>query len=364
MKFRIKHADRIVGLFVLLAVFAILGAIMTAGASQRWFARDYHFVSILSSAAAATPGTGIFMRGFQVGKIVNVRLDAGNQVVARLAIYDTYRAQVRQSSLIEMVSSPIGLGTQILFHPGKGSELIEEDSMIPEASTAEGQAIIEANLVDMPKKDDTISRLLAGMNPLIENAGKTVVSLNRTLTEVNKALEGEGSTPIAGIVGDAAGAVKGINSLVGNANKAIKDINAEVTGLVGRVDQLAANITAVSANLATLSEGLSDPKGLVPKLLDPKGSIKSLLDDNNALYDGLNRSVSDISKAVSGLAGVTNSLKAEMPGISSTIMELQTTLKQAQDVIEGIKNNPLIKDGVPKRADQPSVFQSLREGLF
>jgi phospholipid/cholesterol/gamma-HCH transport system substrate-binding protein len=364
MKFRIRYADRLVGLFVILALFALVGALVMAGASQRWFARDYRFSTILSSAAAATPGTGIFMRGFQVGKIDRVSLDAGNRVVARFVVYDTYISQVRKNSLIEIVSSPIGLGTQILFHPGKSSEPMAEGSVIPEASSPEGQALIDAELVDLPKKDDTITRLLAGVNPLIENVGKTVVSLNRTLTEVNKALAGEGSTPVARIVGDAAGAVAGVNSFVGHADATVGNIGDEVSGLVGRMDQLADNLTTISANLSKMSAGLSDPTGLVPKLLDPKGSLKTLLDDDNKLYDGLSRSVADIERAVNGLAGVTNSINAEVPGISATILDIKATVKQAQDVLEGLKNNALIRGGVPQRSTQPAVFQSLREGLF
>jgi phospholipid/cholesterol/gamma-HCH transport system substrate-binding protein len=382
MKFRIRHADRIVGLFVVLAGFALLGTIAMAGASQRWFAVDYRYVTMLGSAAAASPGTGIFMRGFQVGKIEKVALENETQVRATFVIYDSYHALVRANSIIEIVTSPIGLGTQILFHPGKGDGLLPELSILPEASSPEGQALIEAELVDMPKKDDTITRLLAGVNPLIENINKTVVSLNKTLGEVNKALAGEGSGPVARMLDQAAGAVTGVNGLVGNANKAIVDINANVSGisgtankaiggisdnvsgLIARVDNLASDLNRITANLATMSESLKDPTGLVPKLLAPQGSIKTLLDDDNKLFDQISRSLADVERAISGISRLSSSLAAEMPGISSTILEVKNTLKESQDVIQGLKNNALIKGGIPQRAAEPAVFQSLREGLF
>ena len=364
MKFRIRHADRIVGLFMVLAGFALLGSIAMAGASQRWFAKDPRFRTVLASAAGAAPGTAIFMRGFQVGKIEDLRLDEGNNVIARFSIYGTYRSQVRVDSLIEIVTSPIGLGTQILFHPGKGTELLAEGGLVPEALSKEGKDIIEGDRADIPKKDNTITRLLSGVNPLIDDINRTVESLNRTLTEVNKALTGEGSTPVARIVEEAAGAVKGVNSFVGNADRTIVDLDSRIGTVLTQVDSLAANLSTVSSNLAKLSEGLSDPTGLVPRLLAPEGSIKTLLNDNNALYDGLNRSIAEVQSAVKGLSDVANSLAAEVPGISATILQIDVAVRQAQDVLEGLRNNPLLRGGIPTRTEQPAVFQSLREGLF
>lgn len=363
MKFRIKYADRLVGLFLIVALGVLMVILGLAGANQRWFVRDYHFYSILDSAAAAAPGTDIFMRGFKMGKIEKVSLDSDNKVHARFVLFDDYRRLMRTDSVIEIVTSPIGLGTQILFHPGKNDRLLTEGAFVPEAGSAEGQALIEAGKVDIPKKDDTITRLLAGVNPLIENAGKTVANLNKTVVEINKALTGEGSSPVARIVSGAAGTVEGIDRVVGQANTTIANVDGEVKGLVTKLDDLASNLSHVSSNLASLSDGLSDPKGLVPKLLDPKGSIKTLLDDNNRLYDNLAASVSNVEQAVSGLSKLTNSLNAEVPGIAATILDIRGTVKDVQDVLTSLKNNPLLKGGVPTRTEQPAVFQSLREGL-
>lgn len=350
MKFRIRHAERIVGAFVLVAAVALCGGIILIGANQRWFSRDYRFKTRFLSAAGVAPGTAIFMKGFQIGKIQRIELNADNEVDAEFVLYDTYYTKAKQDSILELVTSPIGLGTQLLFHPGKGGEKLEEGSFVPLASSEEGKALIEDGLVEIPPKDDTITRLLAGINPLIENLDKTVVTVNRTLTEVNRALAGQSSGPAGRIVNDAA--------------EAVASVGGYVDALMAQVDGLLKTVNAIADNAEALTEELRDPTGLVPRLLGAKGSIPAILDDKSLLFDRLSGSLAETEKTLKNVQGITQELRAQMPSIGVTIDEGRTAIKQAQDVLEGLKNNPLLRGGVPERREQQPLYQSLREGEF
>jgi phospholipid/cholesterol/gamma-HCH transport system substrate-binding protein len=375
MRFRIKHADKIVGFFVLLAALFLAGGIIFLGANQRWFSKDIHFTTRFASAAGAAPGTAIMMRGFQVGKVTKVRLNEENSVDADLVIYDNFYPKVKESSLLELVTSPIGLGTQLLFHPGKGEALLAAGSKIPLADSDEGRDLIDQGLVDIPVKDDTITRLLAGVNPLIENANKTVVTINRTLTEINRALAGQSSGPLGSIVTNASkavaradGMVAGVSAqateLVGHVDGMVVDISAQAETLVAKANDLVDSVNSITKNLEATSEALRDPTGLVPKLLDAKGSLKTILDDKNALYDSINASVGELQKTLKNVQDITGSLNGQMPSIAVTIDEGRAAIKQAQDVLTGLKNNPILKGGIPARTEQVPMSQSLREGNF
>jgi phospholipid/cholesterol/gamma-HCH transport system substrate-binding protein len=287
MRFRIRQADKVVGLFVVVAVLALAGGIILLGSNQRWFSKDIRFATRFASAAGAAPDTAIMMRGFQVGKVTKVRLNDANQVDAEIVIYDSYYPKVKQNSILELVTSPIGLGTQLLFHPGMSDELMAAGSFLPLADSDEGKDLIDEGLVDIPVKDDTITRLLAGVNPLIENANKTVVTINRTLTEVNRSLAGQSSGPLGSIVTNASDAVA-------HADKMVADISVQAKELVSKANLLVDSINSITDNLEATTAAMRDPTGLVPKLLDAKGSIKTLLDDKNALYDSINGSVSEL----------------------------------------------------------------------
>ena len=89
MKFKIKFADQIVGLFIIVALAFFAVIVVLIGANQRWFAKDYRFVTSFQSAAGAAPGTSILMKGFTIGKIDKLTLNADNGVDAEFHIYDT-----------------------------------------------------------------------------------------------------------------------------------------------------------------------------------------------------------------------------------------------------------------------------------
>jgi len=350
MRFRIKYADKIVGLFVIVAAVFLAAGIVLLGANQRWFAKDIHFKTRFSSAAGASPGTAIMMRGFQVGKMTKVKLNAANEVDAEFVIYDSYYPKVKEYSILELVTSPVGLGSQLLFQPGKGDSLAEPGSFIPLADTEEGKDLIDRGLVDIPVKDDTITRLIAGINPLIENVNKTVVTVNRTLTEVNRALAGESTGPLGSIVTDASGTVSNIQVMTKNLSSQTKT--------------LLDSVNAISKNLEATTESIRDPTGLVPKLLDAKGSLKTLLDDKNELYNSINGGLVEMQKTLKNVQEITSSLSDEMPSIAVTLDESRAAIKQAEDVMIGLKNNPLLRGGIPARVERQPKSQSLREGQF
>jgi phospholipid/cholesterol/gamma-HCH transport system substrate-binding protein len=364
MKFRIRYADRIVGAFVIVAAIALCGGIILVGANQRWFARDYRFATRFQSAAGVTPGTAILMKGFQVGKISRMKLNDQNEVDADFVIYDTFYPKAKENSILELVTSPIGLGTQLLFHPGKGEALIKEGSFVPLASSDEGKALIEDGLVDIPPKDDTITRLLAGINPLIEDVDKTVVTVNRTLTEVNRALAGQSSGPAGRIVSGAADAIAGVDGLVGQLQGQVGALMKQVNELLAQANGLMGTVGKVADNAASMTDAMRDPTGLVPKLLGAKGSIPEILDDKGVLFDRLAGTLAETEKTLRNVQGITQELRAQMPSIGVTIDEGRTAIKQAQDVLEGLKNNPLLRGGVPERREQQPLYQSLREGDF
>ncbi len=364
MKFKIKFADQVVGLFILVAVVFFAVIVVLIGANQRWFAKDYSFKTSFQSATGVAPGTAIFMKGFTIGKINTLKLNADNVVDAEFHIYDTYYDKVREYSILELTVSPIGLGSQLLFHPGRSEKQLEEGVFIPTADSIDGQALIEQELVEIPPKDDTITRLLANVNPLLENTNKTVVTVNRTLTEINRALAGQSTGPLGDIVTDASTAVAALPGTMQNVDAIVADVQLRVGGLLDQISSLLVEFEAISGNLVATTESIRDPTGLVPKLLDPSGSIKTFLNDDNALYKKVMSIVGEIEKSVKSLQGIVSGLNSEMPKVAAVLNETRTAIQQAQDVLEGVKNNPLIRGGVSERVEQESLYRAMREGSF
>lgn len=371
MKFKIKYADQIVGLFIIIALVVFGGIIIMLGINQRWFAKNYYFKSVFNSSANIAPGTSIFMKGFQIGKIHRVFLNEENMVDVELYIFDTFYPKVRENSLLELSVSPIGLGSQLLFHPGYGENLLEEGALIYTTDSIEGQIIIEQELVAMAAKDDTITRLLSNVNPVLENVSRTLVTVNRTLTEVNRALAGQSSGPLGNIVGDISNTTAQLPGTMAKVDDTIADVRLRVATLLDQVELLLGetqttlgNVSGITGNLEQTTAAIRDPTGLVPRLLDPQGSLKTILDDDDALFKRIMTIMGDVERSVRSIQQIVGSLNSEVPKIASVLNETKLAIEKAQDVLEGVKNNPLIRGGVPERAVQESLFNSMREGSF
>ncbi len=348
MKFKIRYADQIVGILTIFAIIALVVVIFMLGSKQRWFAKDYGFVTIFETASGITAGMPLQYKGFTIGKIKTIKLNDNNRVDISFIIYDTYYDRVKEGSLVELIINPIGLGNQFLFHPGNGAALITEKSNIPRADSADGRALIAAGLVTIPKRDDTISNLIAQVNPLLTN-------INETLGQLNGAFNGTGKGPLA----ETMSSVSGITN----------ELDASIGPIMAGVAQTTANVEALTANLQELSVALKDPTGLVPKLIDPDGkmfgSIQKMLDHaEGPLFDSIENSFKAVEGTLGNVEESSSVLKSQVPQIARLIEDLRIALVKGQDVLEALRNNPILRNGVQDRVQSNSSGTNSRNIEF
>ena len=121
MKFRIRCAQQVVGVFVLIAAVMLIVVLVSMGANQRWFARNYDYYSVFGSAQGLSVGMPIQFKGFEIGRITNIDLTEDDAVEVDFYIRDTFRDRVVPNSILELVSSPIGLGGGLVFRQGRSA---------------------------------------------------------------------------------------------------------------------------------------------------------------------------------------------------------------------------------------------------
>ena len=302
MKFKIKYADQIVGILSIIAIIALIFIILLIGSTQKWFVPKHNYYTVISSASNISAGKAITYKGFEIGKIRNFSLDDSDKVVVNFYITDDYKNKVVKDSIIEILSSP--LGSSVVFYPGNKKDLMADNSYIPERSSEEAKALIAAKRVSVVEQTDSINTILAMATTLVGD-------IDTLVKQINIALEGKEDTPLAFTI---------------------------------------AQLNGILANLNTIT---SDPSGLVPKLLEDETSQGSIA---NVLMQ-LDSTMGDVSK-------ISSSVESNMPGISILISQMQTLIKQMQDVMEGLKNNPLLKNGISEKPEKENATPKLREDNF
>lgn len=387
MKLRIRFAHQVVGLFVIIAVALIVVTLVSMGANQRWFARSYHYYSVFPTGQGLSVGMPISYKGFDIGKITAINLLADGNVRLDFFVTDTYRDRVVENSLLQLTTSPIGLGGGLFFHPGAAdTSPLPEESLIPSFDSEEGRRIVLEELAVIPTQGDAVTRIVGEVEPVLQNVNRLISTVTVTLGTVNAVLAGEDVGPVADTLVQVNYLLEEVRTVLRSTNQQTNALLVEVRRTLSStsgqavtlMDQVGttiettsaeantvlANVGAITDNLEATTRELRDPTGMVPRLLDPSGSIETLLNDNNALFlqieeilRGMNATVDEINQ----FAGFVNGSR---PDIAALLQESRETLDTGQDVLEGLKNNPLIRGGVPASLDQPTTFQSFRDESF
>jgi len=358
MKFRIKYAQQVVGFFLLASILALVTVLVFMGANQRWFARNYVFFTRFSSAEGIITGMPVQLRGFEIGKVAAIQLNSFNRVKVDVAIYEDYYPKIRPDSVIEFLRSPLGGGTMNLLPGSNMLPPMEENSFLPSSESTLGEALIAQGRVDKPQNNDGIAGIIAQVGPTLVDVRDTAEAVTKVLNQVSSAIAGKPAG------GELTNTIHEIEASVAEVKKVISSVGNNTNTLLVSGQDLVANITSISANIDHLTSQMKDPKGLVPKLLDPQGSLKTFLDDKNALYNQVSDILTQVNGTLVEVKGLTAYLNRSTPQITGLMEDTTATIKKTGDVMDGLKNNPLLKGGVPENKPQTSTPQGQRTEDF
>lgn len=366
MKLRYRLANQVVGVFVILALALTATLLVMMGINQRWFKKNFVYHTEFTTAEASV-GMPITFRGFTIGQVTDVTLNEENTVDVIFYIQEEYIDKVNRDSLIQLVSNPLG-GGQLVLHQGtEPTAPPAEGATIPRYESKDGLRLRRANRVTVLRNDDPISTLLAQVDrvgPIIDNIDATLASVSGIAAQLENTLSGQGSGPIPSMLSSADEAVAQLQTAVARVNLLVADTSARMDGVMASLEDISANVEQTTAAIA-------DPTGLIPRLLDPTGSIATFLNDDNQLYNqvqsvigDLSRSIVNLQGSIAEIEGFTQYLNQTQPQISGLLEEGRQALDTGQEVLEGLRNNPLLRRGIPEAVDQPSTFQGIRDEEF
>ena len=322
MKFSIRYSDQIVGTLVVLALALLIFVVFMLGTTQRWFKRDYQYKTYFTSAQGLSVNMGIKYKGFTIGHVKAISLSKDDRVEVLFVIHEEYTSKVTEGSLVEVQISPIGLGNNFIFHPGRGRDIIPEGEEIYEVSSEAGRRQIRMELSTRTETTDSIANIMGQVQTLLETLN---VSLIGSPTEENTAIW-----------------------------HIINNIEEATSGIADIAVTLSGQIPSVMRNLDDITKAVASPSGTVMSILDAEGPFYSSLED-----------------AIVSLAGIIDSLEKtaafipmQLPQIGVLVSQLNVTLNSVQDVLTAILNNPLLRGGVPERKETAPGGSSPRNMNF
>ena len=339
MKFKIRFADQIVGFFIIVCLLSLVFVTVMLGRSQRWFARDVSFYTVLYTAGGLSRNMNIQYRGFTIGNVRDFQL-VGETVEVVFTIFEEYRDRVRQGSMVEVAVSPIGLGSQFLFHTGRGAEL-PEGAFIPIMGSAQAMELVRLGLAVEPQQVDSISVIMNRVDSVLEEVQGILANMNEAFGE------GSDATEIGMIASSLRRTLTGVETLP-------HAVEETISALAMTIDGISAELSPILGNISALTAELADPDGFVFTVLDAEGEV----------YAYLVESLGHISSMLENLERATAFIPAQLPQVAGLIMDLRVTMQSAEEVLVALTNNPLLRRGVPGRLESESAGTSPRNIRF
>lgn len=340
MKFKFRHADKIVGLFALVAILLMVLTTVFAGVNKKWFTKKVHFTSLFTSAEGLKVGMGVNLRGFEIGRVKTISLNTDNQVDLNFYIYETYHDRILPDSVLVLPSGLLGAASALDIYPGLAEgRPLPEGTYVPSTQTVEGKMLVKTRRVDRPEGGDAITEILAELPELLDNLNGTVASIGTLTDTLETGVRGEGNGSFSAVIRNTEDVTRGLDS-------SVRDVNQ------------------LTSSLAVLAAELEDPTGLIPTLLDPDGTLDTLLNDDNVLWDHILAILVQLEGAMEGVNTLSTSMAGLSPQLALTLDETIRSLKEAQKVMEGLQNNPLLKKGISEESAPVNPGADIREDEF
>ena len=249
------------------AILLLAGFATSIGAARHWLTSTTRLQFRTLSAGGLSPGMGVKISGFPVGRVRSIRLQNDAQVLVELDLDDRYRAMVGRRSRAELAQdgllgntyvtltpdpaafgqAPIRSGETLLFtsRPTVNQLLLDlADTRVLLEKTLRGGANLAERRVprSLDELDRTLVRARGLAGHLETETGTSARELNRTLAssrQLASRLEGRANATAAGVDALVQGAgqaereavpqllatLRELNTMAASTNRLVKTLN-------------------------------------------------------------------------------------------------------------------------------------------
>jgi ABC-type transporter Mla subunit MlaD len=286
--FRLRYADRLVGVFLLSTALILVVTLISIVRSQELFKRRIEYKTVFDDGGGIKPQTPVTIAGIEVGKVRRVHLTEDNRV------------EVRFDILIDYVDRIVG------DPPGRDCTMKEPSKNGCGSRVA---ASVPAGLGAFLPTGGGLTILVGKKgNPSIEAGGFVQSEQPEGLNEILARLQHEG--------------------VVQNA----KDIVEQVALLLRRINDTEGPIWRSVENVQAVTARAKDGKGIVGQALNDQSDLSKQV---RASLESLERSLQGVEKSVADVNVVTDSVKAKEAEIGRVIANLEKFSDEARSV--GVK---------------------------
>ncbi len=329
-----KNTNKIVTLFIFVGVAILVAFTTMVLINNKAFVDKTYYRTIVNNAKGLSGKPAVFFKGLEIGRVESFALNPNtNDIEVDFFVFDQYKTKVVKYAVLgghrNTLLGDISPFELILPVTSKINELeiLPALELVPHIDSELGQAYIKNGLIAV--QANSIDSIIASVNTLLLNfqkennpdAGSIFRILDRVAKMTDHLLTVSEALRKSNILVQAEG-------MMGQS----KDYLGTLPKLIGRVNKMLDGADGVVNQASLLLTKYSEPERIVEGITD--GKIPPMLDSVNA--------------SLTVLQTMLNNIHAERDQLVITVHSVQQVLKKLDKTLQGLNNNPLLKDGIKK----------------
>ena len=256
--------------------------------------RSHTIYAVFPNVEGVTPAGAVFINGFQVGRVRELKAKDENLTCIVVSINLTKNVNIPVNSTAFLEKSLLG-STAVKIQLGSGTKLIED-----------------GDTLQVYSKPDMVAELKSTLNPAVDNINKTLVALEGVIQKLNSILDpnvknnlqatisnlSTSSQSLAGLLNNQTGALAKSLNHVESITSNLQKSNGKIDTTLGNIQKATAKFAEIKIEetLECLKKTLTQLETTIQKANNPNSSVGALLNDRK-LYDEIrqtNRSLTTL----------------------------------------------------------------------
>ncbi len=356
MYFRIKHIDRLAGIFVILALVLVLITIVFIARGQKWFSKRHPYLVVFDRVAGIKAGTEVTISGMEVGRVKSLRLNKESKVEVILEIFDEYKDYIRKDSSVTVISGLLG-GKTVEITPGsREASFLLPGEPIPSQEPKELTDFLKGIDLRAPlqKAEATLAHLEAISAHLRDPQGELFTLLKNLELLSEQLRKGKGN--LGAFLQD---------------KKIYDEINATITSLrrsAEHLERATERAARFSDDLPKLTAEIGTYLKEVPKIL---GDVEKATAHLPQIMEKVQKATAEVPAIADNLKEITKdvrtvseNLKKVAPEIPELVSTSQESIEEAEKLIQTLRNHWLIRGRKAKIPQSVPLEVSQREDPY
>ena len=330
--FRIRRAEWVAGLFLLISLAAGLAVTFVLLKGQGLFESHKEYVTTFKESYGISVGGSVEMAGTPVGKVTKIELNDEDQVAISFNVTEDYADRVR-SDTVATVNTPLSIagvlaGSGLILSIGSADATILDNGAT--VISEEPRTII-----------DILTEVTGG------ETGDDVRAIVSNVRELSDTLADPGG-PVTRLLDDAAGIAEAANRGEGSVARLLHDDGS----IMARLDNIATNVERASARLDPLVARVGP---LLDRVDVTLARIEKATEPLPEVAAELPRIAADLRALSADLSGIAGDVGKSTPRLKEMVADADRLLDDMDEVVTAAKRFYLIRINLEKIPDGPVV---------